>query len=92
MRIVRRLLIYSAAAAFFPALASAQTAQTLDLQQAEQIAIQNHPQIQVATALASAADAQRREVLGLLLSDRYRSHLGRGSQRYEPYRRRSSDP
>ena len=50
------------AAALFPALVLAQTAQTLNLQQAEQIAIQNHPQIQVATALASAADAQRREV------------------------------
>jgi outer membrane protein len=62
MRIVWRLLIYSAVAAFLPVLASAQTAQTLNLQQAEQIAIQNHPQIQVATALASAADAQRREV------------------------------
>lgn len=62
MRIVWRLLIYSAVAAFLPVLASAQTAQTLDLQQAEQIAIQNHPQIQAATALASAADAQRREV------------------------------
>jgi outer membrane protein len=36
--------------------------QSLTLQQAEQIAIQNHPQIQAATALASVADAQRREV------------------------------
>jgi outer membrane protein len=62
MRTASRLLIACAAAALFPALASAQTAQTLDLQQAEQIAIQNHPQIQSATALASAADAQRREV------------------------------
>jgi outer membrane protein len=62
MRTASRRLIACAAAALFPALASAQTAQTLDLQQAEQIAIQNHPHIQVATALASAADAQRREV------------------------------
>jgi outer membrane protein len=37
------------------------TLQNLTLQQAEQIAIQNHPQIQAATALASVADAQRRE-------------------------------
>ena len=35
-----------------------QTPQSLTLQQAEQIAIQNHPQIQVATQLASAAAAQ----------------------------------
>jgi len=61
MRTASRLLT-ACAAALFPALVLAQTAQTLDLQQAEQIAIQNHPQIQVATALASAADAQRREV------------------------------
>ncbi len=62
MRTASRLLIACAAAALFPALILAQTAQTLTLQQAEQMAIQNHPQIQVATALASAADAQRREV------------------------------
>ncbi len=35
--------------------------QTLTLQQAEQIAIQNHPQIQAATQLASAAAAQVQE-------------------------------
>lgn len=62
MRIASRLLICSAAAALFPALASAQTPQMLTLDQAEQTAIQNHPQIQAATALAAAADAQRREV------------------------------
>lgn len=37
---------------------AAQTAQQLNLQQAEQIAIQNHPQIQAASALAAAAKAQ----------------------------------
>jgi outer membrane protein len=62
MRTAWRLFIACSAVALFPALALAQTAQTLDLQQAEQIAIQNHPRIQAATALASAADAQRREV------------------------------
>ncbi len=36
----------------------AQAAQQLNLQQAEQIAIQNHPQIQSATDLAAAAKAQ----------------------------------
>jgi outer membrane protein len=62
MRMASRLWIGSAALAFVPVLAPAQTAQMLTLQEAEQIAIQNHPQIQAATALASAADAQRREV------------------------------
>jgi outer membrane protein len=36
----------------------AQTAQNINLQQAEQIAVQNHPQIQAATDLAAAAKAQ----------------------------------
>jgi outer membrane protein len=36
----------------------AQTVQNINLQQAEQIAIQNHPQIQAATDLAAAAKAQ----------------------------------
>src|SRR4029077_20048237 len=49
-------------AAFLSRPASAQTPQTLSLQQAEQMAIQNHPQIQSATALASAAEAQMREI------------------------------
>lgn len=65
MRTASRLVLFVAAITFVstPAPAqTAQTAQTLSLQQAEQIAIQNHPQIQAATALASAADAQRREV------------------------------
>ena len=40
------------------ASAPAQSVQQLNLQQAEQIAIQNHPQIQAATALAAGAKAQ----------------------------------
>jgi outer membrane protein len=62
MRIACPLFLFVPAATFLSALASAQTVQTLSLQEAEQIAIQNHPQIQVATALASAAEAQGREV------------------------------
>lgn len=62
MRMASRLWIASAAVALFPPLALAQTPQMLTLQQAEQTAIQNHPQIQAATALASVADAQRREL------------------------------
>ena len=38
-----------------------QTPQTMTLQEAEQIAIQNHPQIQAATQLASAATARVQE-------------------------------
>lgn len=41
-----------------PAASAAQGAQSLTLQQAEQLAIQNHPQIQAAMNLASAAKAQ----------------------------------
>lgn len=62
MRLTSRLSLVAAAATFLAAPASAQTVQTLNLMEAEQIAIQNHPQIQAATALASAAEAQRREV------------------------------
>jgi len=45
-------------AALVSGSASAQTAQKLTLQGAEQIAIQNHPQIQAAADLAAAAQAQ----------------------------------
>ena len=62
MKMAWCLLILVFAAILIPAPASAQAVQTLSLQQAEQIAIQNHPQIQAATALSSAADAQVREV------------------------------
>ena len=44
--------------ACIPAPASAQTVQPLSLREAEQIAIQNHPQIQAAVNLAAAAQAQ----------------------------------
>jgi outer membrane protein len=61
MRVAFRLFIFASAAVFISALATAQTVQTLTLQQAEEMAIQNHPHIQAATALASAAEAQVRE-------------------------------
>jgi outer membrane protein len=44
--------------AIIPALATAQANQNLTLRQAEQIALQNHPQIQAAANLALAAKAQ----------------------------------
>jgi outer membrane protein len=61
MRSPLRRFLYSAAAMLVPILVHAQTVQNLNLPQAEQIAIQNHPRIQAATALASAAEAQVRE-------------------------------
>ena len=48
MRIAFRLVVFVAALALISTAASAQTVQTFTLQQAEQLAIQNHPQIQVA--------------------------------------------
>lgn len=48
-----------------PQSPSAQPAQRLTLAEAESIAIQNHPRIQAATELASAAAAQVREVQSL---------------------------
>jgi len=47
-----------AVGAFLSGPASAQTSQTLNLHDAEQIAIQNHPRIQAAVNLAAAAQAQ----------------------------------
>jgi outer membrane protein len=43
-------------------LSAGQTGQRLTLEEAQKIALQNHPQIQAATQLASAAAAQVREV------------------------------
>jgi len=55
---------------------SAQTAQTLTLQDAERIAIQNHPQIQAATYLASAAAAHVKEVRSAYYPQAYGSLTG----------------
>lgn len=53
-----------------------QSPQTLTLQQAEQIAIQNHPQIQAATQLASAAAAQVTQVRSSYYPQAYGSLTG----------------
>ncbi len=53
-----RLCLGSLLVALGAAAAGAQAPQTLTLQQAEQIAIQNHPRIQAANYLASAAKSQ----------------------------------
>jgi outer membrane protein len=66
----------------FPVLLAAvipcrgQAPQTLTLQQAEQIAIQNHPQIQAATQLASAAAAQVTEARSSYYPHAYGSITG----------------
>jgi outer membrane protein len=53
-----RLLILAAAATMGATSSQAQSVQKLTLQEAEQTAIQNHPRIQAAVNLASAAKAQ----------------------------------
>jgi outer membrane protein len=55
MKLVGRLI---AVCAFFSIPAVAQSVQKLSLHEAEQITIQNHPQVQAATNLAAAAKAQ----------------------------------
>ena len=54
----QRLLLTWLAAALLSASAAAQTTETLTLRQAEQIALQNHPQIQAAVNMAAASEAQ----------------------------------
>src|SRR5580700_6784674 len=53
-----------------------QVSQTLTLPEAEKIAIQNHPQIQAATHLASAAAAQVTEVRSAYYPQAYGSVTG----------------
>jgi outer membrane protein len=58
MRLLNFLVAFTGFAALVCGSASAQNAQRLSLQEAEKIAIQNHPQVQAAVNLASAAGAQ----------------------------------
>lgn len=58
MTMLGRLLALAPFAAFAYASAAGQNVQKLSLHEAEQIAIQNHPQIQAAVNVASAAKAQ----------------------------------
>jgi len=58
MRLRNRLVAFTGFAALICGSAAAQNAQKLSLQEAERIAIQNHPQIQAAIHVASAANAQ----------------------------------
>jgi len=58
VKITFRLLTLSGAALLSAGASQAQTVQKLTLQEAEQIALHNHPQIQAAQNLADAAKAQ----------------------------------
>src|SRR5277367_6519443 len=58
MKLRHLVFAFLTVAALAPAAALAQTAQTLTLRQAEQIALQNHPQIQAAVNLAEASEAR----------------------------------
>jgi outer membrane protein len=58
MRWPHHLFAFLAVIAITPGLAVAQINQNLTLRQAEEIALQNHPQIQAAANLASASKAQ----------------------------------
>ena len=55
---------------------SAQNPQPMTLKEAEQIAIQNHPQIQAATQLAAASSAQVKEVRSVYYPQAYGSATG----------------
>lgn len=58
MRALKRLMVFAGFAALVCGSVAAQVVQKLSLKDAEQIAIQNHPLIQAAADVASAAKAQ----------------------------------
>ncbi len=77
------LLLMAAAVAVIPippASAQGTQTQTLNLQQAEQLAIQNHPLIQAASNLASAAKAQVTEARSAYYPTVYGSLTGVGAE------------
>lgn len=80
MRAPSRLFALAAAAAMSATLASAQNTQSLTLQQAEHLAIQNHPLIQAASNLASAAKAQVTETRSAYYPTVYGSLTGVGAE------------
>ena len=73
---LRHLIFLSLVVALNCSQAPAQTVQELTLQEAEKIAVQNHPQIQAATFLASAAAAQTKEVSSVYYPLAYGSLTG----------------
>jgi outer membrane protein len=75
MRLLPALFVL-AILSLIPAPGFAQNAQPMALKEAEQIAIQNHPQIQAATNLAAAARAQVKEVRSVYYPQAYGSATG----------------
>lgn len=57
-RLIRTVVLIATAGAVFCLTAAAQNAQRLSLQEAEQIAVQNHPRVQAAADLAAEAKAE----------------------------------
>ncbi|MGH9711766.1 MAG: TolC family protein [Candidatus Acidiferrales bacterium] len=81
MRMSRyRLLIFSVFAALVCGSASAQQVHELSLKEAEQLAIQNHPQIQIATNLAAAAAARVQQARSAYYPQAYGSLTGVDSE------------
>ena len=76
MKMRDRLLVCFGLATVLSAPALAQTVENLDLQQAEKIAVQNHPQIQAAINLASATQAQVTEARSAYYPTAYLSLTG----------------
>jgi outer membrane protein len=74
------LLILAAAATMWAASSQAQSVQKLTLQDAEQTAIQNHPRIQAAVNLASAAKAQVTQARSAYYPTVYGSLTGVGAE------------
>jgi outer membrane protein len=80
MKAYFRLLALTAATAVSATLLPAQNTQKLTLQEAQQIAIQNHPRIQAAMNLASAAKAQVTEARSAYYPTVYGSLTGAGAE------------
>lgn len=73
MNLLTRLVAIAGLGAFVCASIAAQTTQKLSLEEADRIALQNHPQIQAAANLASAAGAQVTQARSAYLPTAYGS-------------------
>ena len=80
MRLQIQLTLILATASLVPVSTPAQAAQSLTLQQAEQIAVQNLPQIQAAINLASAAQSQVTQTRSAYYPTAYGSLTGVGAE------------
>src|SRR5271156_5820898 len=80
MRLQFQLTTLLFAASLVPVSAVAQAPQSLTLQQAEQTAIQNHPQIQAAINMASAAESRVKQARSAYYPTAYGSLTGVGAE------------